>query len=244
MKMRHWLLLLLAFLRPAVDADPDPEPDPDQDADPDPQPELDLDPADPDPEPLVEPKEELEIARREARENKEKAERFEREAAELRTRHAPRPSNDIEAQEDARLKDPATTALEKWQIESNRALRANTNAANAALVQAADVRDQTAFAAIAITDPVAKKYQAKVEKELADMRAKGNNAPREAIYTYLLGKDMREGKFKKKAAATPDPKGKTVDRGRTPGARSDVSGRPGALSNRDKLAKKLEGVQI
>ena len=113
------------------------------------------------------------------------------------------------------------------------------------LAQAQDVRDQTAFNQLAITEPALhKRYAVKVEQELAGARRQGYNPNREAIYNQLIAKDMRVGKFKKKAAGDPAaPKPGAVKRGALPGARSDVTGR-GQLSKRDALAKKLDGVQI
>lgn len=183
---------------------------------------------------------ELETARREARELKESNERYQRELADARQQNRPR-QDDVTAQEDAVLNDPKTEPLAKWQIQANRALRHNTNAAQAALAQSQDLNDRTAFQSIAISDPVAKKYEVRVEKELATMRTKGQSAPREAIYTYLLGKDMREGKFKKAAAK---PGATTVNRGRLPGARSDVRGNGAAKSEHDKRIERLRNQQI
>lgn len=185
-----------------------------------------------------------EVERRSA-DDRARADRIERENVELRARLQP-PKDAGEDEENRKLADPATSALEKWQIQANRELKAGRSTAQAALLQAQDVNDRTAFAGIAMTDPTAKKYETRVEKELTDMRAKGQNAPREAIYTYLLGKDMREGKFKKKAppAAGKGADPSAVNRGKLPGARSDVRSGAGNLSNRDKLAKKLENVQI
>lgn len=248
MNLKIILALLLAFFRPRVDPDPQ-DPAPDLEAD-DPQPELDLDPADPDPEthddPKLAPAEELRAAKDEAKRHREDAERYQRELTEARAASRPQHRGDDEtAREDARLAAADTPELEKWQIRANRELRAGRSTAQAALMQAQDVNDRTAFTSISLGDPVAKKYEARVEKELADMRAKGQNAPREAIYTYLLGKDMREGKFKKKSAApAAGTEKKTVDRGRTPGVRSDVSGRSGAMSEHEKRAKRLENVSI
>lgn len=184
-------------------------------------------------------------AERRAADDRARVDRIERENVELRARLQPR-SDAGEDEENRKLADPNTPPLEKWQIQANRELKAGRSTAQAALLQAQDVNDRTSFAGIALTDPTAKKYETRVEKELADMRAKGQNAPREAIYTYLLGKDMREGKFKKKAAVPAKPGADTsaVNRGRLPGARSDVRSGAGNLSNRDKLAKKLDGVQI
>lgn len=240
-----WLAIAAAFLCPQVVGDPEPEADPKPDADPepeaDPQPELDLDPADPEPEPQEDPKAEAEAARREAKEARERAERAEREAAELRTRHAPRQADDIEAQENARLSAADITPLEKWQIESNRTLRRTHGAANLALAQARDVADQTAFRALAMSDPIAKRYEASVEEELAKARAAGHNPTRESIYTYQLGRDMRAGKFKKKTPAS-DP-AKRAERGKVPGVRSDVPAKSGQ-SEREKRRARLENVQI
>ena len=174
----------------------------------------------------------------------ERAERLEAEANDLRTRHAPKaPATDedrVREDEDRRLAHKDTTALEKWQIEANRALRAGRSAANSALAEAHDVRDRTAFTAVAMSDPIAKKYEARVEQELARMRANGQNAPREAIYTFLLGKDMRDGKFKKKAAAEDAPQRKPQS---TPGARSDVPAK-GGLTEQQKREKRLENVRL
>lgn len=176
---------------------------------------------------------------KEREEYRGRAERAEREAAELRVRHTPKQTSAVEEEENRKLADPTTPELDRWRIESNRTMRANTNATQIALAQAMDLRDQTSFKIVTATDPRAKRYETRVEEELAKARSGGGNPSREAIYTYLLGKDMREGKFQKKTPAAPRPQ-----HGKTPGARSDVSARGGAQSNRDKLAKKLDGVQI
>ena len=252
--MNAFLLRLLAlmalFFRPAVDGDPedpaDPEPE-DPPADPDPQPELDLDPADPEPEPRVEPKEELEAERRARAAERDRADRAERELAEARRQPVRQPQDNEVEQEDRKLADPNTTALEKWQIQANRELRAGRTAAQAALAQAQDVRDQTAFNQLAITEPALhKRYSVKVEQELVNARRAGYNPNREYIYNQLIAKDMREGKFKRKAAAAAgDPAPKAgVQRGKLPGARADVPAKAGSMSNRDRLAKKLDGVNI
>jgi hypothetical protein len=113
-------------------------------------------------------------------------------------------------------------------------------------MRAEDISDQTSFRSICMSDTtgMAKRYETRVEQELVRVRSNGGNAAREAIYTYLLGKDMREGKFKKKAAAQKkDTETPGVNRGRLPGARSDVHGRTG-MSEREKRAKRLENVQI
>lgn len=244
MSYRKLLALLLAFLRPRVDGDAPPADPPAGGDPPSDDPDIDPDAGNDDPpaddEPPA-PNAALETAQREARENKERADRYEREAADLRARSQPRPDT-IEQQEDARLNDPQASDLEKWQIRANRALRVGQSQAQAALAQAADVSDRTSFQSIAMNDPLAKKYETRVEQELAKMRSAGQNAGREAIYTFLLGKDMREGKFKKKAAAQGGGN-EPVNRGKLPGARTDVPGK-GAQSEREKRAARLANVQI
>ncbi len=250
--VRLLLATLFAFLRPAADGDAanvdggddkgvvddkagasDAEEQLDLGLDADAGGDKDADAEEPD------PKAEAAAAREEAKREREGRERAEREAAELRIRHTPRPQDDELARESARLADPATPELERWQIQSNRTLRQNTNAANMALMQANDVNDRTAYQTLALSNPVAKKYEARVEEELANARKAGMNPSRESILRYKLGEDMLKGNFKKKAAPAA---GKTVDRGKLPGARSDV-GKSGQ-SERDKRRARLENLPI
>jgi hypothetical protein len=165
--------------------------------------------------------------------------------AERRMR-APQANEDQQlwSQEEARLRDSEATDLEKWQIRSNRTLRANTQAANRALSSAADTQDRTAFDRLEITNPkVYKLYADKVERQLAEMRGRGESAPRLALLRYMIGNDVMEGKLKsgttKKSTATETPK-PGIDRGRSPGARSDVNGR-GRVSEQDKRRERLRG---
>lgn len=148
-------------------------------------------------------------------------------------------------QEEARLRDPEVPEVEKWQIKSNRTLRANTRAANQALTTAADMRDRSDFDRLAVTNPkVHKLYADKVEKALSDMRSKGQDAPRLALLRFMIGNDVMEGKLKsatkpKMAAAQAS----TVNRGRTPGARSDVAARGKQTESQARRAR-LENVNI
>jgi hypothetical protein len=256
MKIRYLLALLFGFFRPAIDETPpggetlpgEGETPPEDPAEPD----LDLSGgAEPDEHPQDDPDDkpnpELEAERRARAQEKERADRYEREAAELRTRYSAPPSDEdrIREEEERVLKNPETNDLQKWQIQTNRNLRAQRSESQSALMRAQDLSDQTSFRSICMADTtgMAKRYETRVEQELARVRSNGGNAAREAIYTYLLGKDMREGKFKKKAAAPKKDADSGVNRGRLPGARSDVHGRTG-LSEREKRAKRLENLQI
>lgn len=242
------LALLLLFLRPAAEApggDPPPD-DPALDAGDD-DPVLDDDPPEGDPpadDPAARLAAELATEKTERAKDKERAERFEREAADLRVRHAKPPTNSEWDEEEAILKDPKSTEQQRWTVGANRQLRANTHLAQSSMAQAADVNDRTAFSSVCIADSLAKKYEKRVEDELVRIRSQGQNASREAIYTFLLGKDMRDGKYRKKSAATTTADTKTAPRGKTPGVRSDVQGRGASLTEREKRIQRLENVQI
>jgi hypothetical protein len=237
--LRYLSLLILAILRPAVEGE-ELEPELDlQGGEPEPEPQ-----GEPEPEGGGEPEPEPEPKVDRAAIEREVSEKYERELATLRANQRP-PALVADPEferEEAILKNPEATPLEKWQVTANRELRAGRQASTAALAQAYDVSDKTAFAALATTEPALyKKYSPLVEQRLAEMRRSGQNTTRENIYTFLLGKDMREGKFTKKSKNTPA--GTTINRGKLPGARSDVGGKNG-MSDREKRAARLENVQI
>lgn len=144
-------------------------------------------------------------------------------------------------QEEAALRNPETPQDERWRIESNRRMRQSFMLSQQAFMQAQDLNDKTSFQSKFATDPRRAKYADRVEAHIAEMRKNGNNAQREGVYYYLLGKDIAEGKLK--PAAKRKPPAADVPRGRSPGARSDVPAR-GAKSERDKLRSRLENVNI
>ncbi|HDR9236387.1 hypothetical protein [Burkholderia vietnamiensis] len=153
---------------------------------------------------------------------------------------APQTDRDYEAEE-ARLRDPNTTDIERWQIQSNRTLRQSQQAAQAALFQAQDLRDQTLFESKIASDPHRARYRDRVEQAVQDERRAGRNASREAVYYFLLGKDIADGKLKPKAKAkTPAA---DVPRGKTPGVRSTVPPARGQTEHQ-KRAARLADVNI
>lgn len=150
------------------------------------------------------------------------------------------PQQDPEWQrEEERLRATDVTDLERWQIQSNRTLRETRATAAQAVMHAQDTADRANFQSKFSTDPRRSKYADRVEQEIASMRQKGQNAPREAVYYYMLGKDIAEGKLKAKPKAPPAD----LPRGRTPNARTDVSGRSGK-SDHQKRAERLANIQI
>lgn len=250
--MKNLLVFLAAFFALGV-GEPDPEPDPKPDPDPAPDPADDIELELPDPAPDKDDKderpsaEEFSAAQAAEKSERERADRYERELGDLRRQRPQSPEDELQRRENAKLADEKTSELEKWQIQANRELRAGRSAANFALAQAVDVSDKTSFRAIESKKPVLfKKYEARVEEELAKVRANGGNATRESIFAYLVGKDALDDKFTRKAkpAADKTEEKKTVQRGKLPGARSDVSGKGGAMTAKQKLERKLDGVQI
>jgi hypothetical protein len=145
------------------------------------------------------------------------------------------------AREEERLRNPEISEIERWQIQANRTLRATQQQAQQALQQAQDMADRTRFEAKISSDPRRAKYTDRVEEAIRQERAAGRNAEREAVYFYMLGKDIAEGKLKPKAKASTTP---NVKRGRPAGVRSDVQGRGQPSSDRDKLRARLENTNI
>ena len=256
---RYWLLLL-AFLACAVD-DPDQDP-PAADAAPDP--DAGADTGDESLDDLVNSLEDEPAPKKVAAEDpvikeiRARAERAERELAEVRSRPAPVAAP---AQRDAEFDreeqiiadlartgaDEATQQWTKWKITQDRAMRAVTQNSTRALSAAEDIRDQTAFDRLEITNPtVYKRYSQRVETAMADMRAKGQNAPRAAVLRLLIGDDIMNGKIKAgpgKKTPVAEPS-KTVDRGRTPGARSDVTRGAGSLTERQKRYDRIKDIPL
>ncbi|HHX4053954.1 MAG: hypothetical protein ACN6QT_36415 [Burkholderia contaminans] len=153
---------------------------------------------------------------------------------------APITDRDFEAEE-ARLRDPNLDPMERWQIQSNRTLRQSQQAAQAALFQAQDLRDQTLFESKIASDPHRARYRDRVEAAVQEERRAGRNASREAVYYYMLGKDIADGKLKPKAKAKAPAA--DVPRGKTPGVRSTVPPARGQTEHQ-KRAARLADVNI
>jgi hypothetical protein len=239
--MNKLLKKLLASLFPGIDGEQDdPVPDdpaaldPDGDGDDD-LPELDL----PDDPPAIARPRHDDAADRLARLEAE-VERRGRLAAEAE-RNRPAPVDATFQREEERLRSADITELERWQIESNRTLRATQQEARQARMEAADMMDRARFEAKVSTDPRRSKYAERVEEAINEERRNGRNASREAVYYYMLGKDIAEGKLKSKPRASSAP---AVARGRPAGVRSDVQGRGRPTTDQDKRRARLENQNI
>lgn len=240
--MSKLLKKLLGFLFPGIDGEDDvpslddlPASDPDQPDDPDLD-DLDL-PDDPAPASASRRSDSDErLARLEA-----EVERRGRLAEDAR-RAAATPTVDPEYQrEEERLRNPDTTEIERWQIQANRTLRQTQQEARQARMEAADVLDRSRFESKMVSDPRRSKYADRVEEAIQQERSQGRNASREAVYFYMLGKDIAEGKLKTKPKGGSAP---AVPRGKPAGVRSDVQGRGRPSSEKEKLRSRLENMNI
>lgn len=249
--------LLSLYFHPAMDEEEDGEDEQELETEPEPEEvdeadlNLDNDEDEPEPEPEevdgdepAEPKSRansaIRDARRRAQEAEDRIKRLETEADERnRQPIAPVPDK-AHAEEEAKLRDPEVSDLEKWQIQANRQLRENNRQNAMAMAQVQDMSDKSRFDTLASTKPaIHKRYADRVEAELNKMRKTGQNAPREAILRYMIGNDALEGKLSTKKSTDVKKTG-GVDRGRTPGARTDVQAK-GRMTDFERLEKRLEG---
>ncbi len=102
----------------------------------------------------------------------------------------------------------------------------------------ADNNDKAQFLSKVATDPIRAKYVEKVETALAEMRAKGVNAPRDDIYYYMLGKSFAQSKAKggnKTADKVAATKRVSAVQGKSASARSDTQRTARGKSLEDRL---------
>ena len=153
---------------------------------------------------------------------------------------------ELRKQEDDILRNPEASDWQKYAVQSARDARSAAQSSQAALREARDFKDIADFSKLESSQPKTfAAYKDKVEKMLTDMRAKGQDAPRQELYKYLVGQDLVNGKLKTSTAKSSASKTGGVNRGSTPGARSDVSSKDsGKLSESEKRAKRLENVRI
>ena len=230
--MSNLLRLLLIFLCPMADDPEPPEPEAEVEAE-EPADEPDIEAAADEPEAEPDPVAKFKEVETTLRETQEQMRQLQAQA-----RQRPDPTMD---EEERKLRDPNTSELEKWQINSNRALRSSAAQSQQALFQAQDMADKTTYQVKAASNPLYSKYEKRVDEELAKARQSGANPTREFILDILVGRDMRMGNFKSAPAVAG--KGKVISRGKPTGARSDTPSR-GGTSEREKRAARLANIQI
>lgn len=83
--------------------------------------------------------------------------------------------------------------------------------------------DRSAWASKVASDPLAKRYEARVEQRLAEMRSQGQTAPRENIYKFLVGDDIAtKGPKAVLQARTAAQRRTSAASGAAPRSRGDV----------------------
>jgi hypothetical protein len=255
--MLKYLLMMLMFVFPHVgepgEGDPDPEVEDatddsagdDAEEDGDPEPEADPE-SEAEPEavsaapakPMSRAQRDIIRLRKETQELREDAKRA-RELAEQLQRSAPPPVNHQLMEEEQKLRDPATSEWERWQIQANRTLRQTAQATEQANRNAADMADKMDYVQKGSADQRFSRYATRVEQKLAELRRQGSNAPREVLLKLLIGEDALAGKFQAKPAAKS-----SVSRGKIVSARSDTPARGTGSSEHQKRAARLSNTII
>jgi len=122
------------------------------------------------------------------REKDERLGRLERELEDFRRQGSTRQTAEDEARERERvalMSPEERTAHEVGKVKSE--LRGEMQQTRFLL---ADQADKTSFEARAQSDPLRKKYQDRVERELQAMRKNGMNVERNRLFRYLVGEDV------------------------------------------------------
>jgi hypothetical protein len=188
----------------------------------------------------------VQTAKRIAREANEKANRLEREIAELRAQtQRQEPKGESPEQEAARLS--LMTSEERMDYKLDKAQKEHS--AQMALVrfEAADRADKSAFDAKGAYDPRYKRYEAEVEKLLAVERRKGRDFDRETILKFVLGERVMASKkeiAKQKDAGKKNVAAQRAQAGNDRSDRTAPRGRAGTGNSVEDLEKRLEGVYL
>lgn len=118
---------------------------------------------------------------------------------------------------------------EKWRRETE-------NKVNQALFSANDMNDRATYVAKSGKNPLYDKFSAKVEAELQSIRAKGGNATREGVLSFLVGQDALANAGKQTKTAQKASANVAAARGTTPGMKSNVSQQRSTGSAEERLA--------
>ena len=248
LKWLLWGLLPLCAVEPEPGVEPELEPEVEGESEPEPEvePEPEGDP-EPEPEPQA-AKGRANEAVRAARERAQAAERRAQEVeTELQRERSERQARDAAAQRERELADEKDLSYEerlyRHQLRKDKEVDQKLAATEARLV---DQADRTAFEAKAASNPTFAKYASRVEEQLGNLRRAGQNAPRESILTFLVGKDALAPKTKAstekaKAAAAARV---AAARGEPMRARSDAARGGASKSKLDELEARLDGIPL
>lgn len=190
-------------------------------------------------------------AKRTAKADRDRADRLEREIAEIRqAQNAPRQQSPQEIAAEAEreaahvaMLDPAAQ-VQYYVAKAMQPINANLHQTR---MQLQEQTDRAEFRALQTSNPLARKYATDVEKMVSDQKSRGFTVSREIALKQVLGERLFEqsmknaGKAKKAgasriAAATGRP-------GRATGeASSDRGGRRGGDDSIEALERRLKGV--
>lgn len=129
------------------------------------------------------------------RSEKERNDRLERQLEELRTsRNQPQARQESPEEENARMALMAPEERSEYRL--NKALRQVDAITRQSEFRSQEISDKAAFDAKCSIDPVYKRLAPKVEETLKELRAAGQNVPRQVLYYLELGKaaDAARGK--------------------------------------------------
>ena len=219
--------------------EPDDEPDEDADLE-----EVDDQDADEEPAPKRSRGENrVAAATRTANEAKERADRLEREMADLRANLRPQTPQETPEQRQQRLQnmDPLDR-LELQQRETDQ----RTNAMLQRIeFEAKDNSDRLSYDSLCQRQPAAAKLKEEVEKRLADMRKTGMTAPRETVLKYLIGERAlaNGGRASSRAKKGADQQRQRQE-ARPGGGRGDVAAEGRTNSSATARAKRMDSYQL
>lgn len=118
---------------------------------------------------------------------KERNDRLERQLEELRTsRNQPQARQESPEEESARLALMAPEERSDYKL--NKALRAVQAVTQQSEFRAQEVADKAAFDARVSMDPLYEKMASKVEATLKELRAQGQNVPRQVLFELEVGR--------------------------------------------------------
>lgn len=113
--------------------------------------------------------------------------------------------------------------------------------------QLAETSDRNSYETRSATDPIFRRWRAKVEEELARLRSQGQNVSREQLLYYLVGKAAMEKRNSPEARTVRKAARQRVQRETVRPSNSRSDGAPGGgRQDRDRAArdKRLENQSI
>jgi hypothetical protein len=133
---------------------------------------------------------------------------------------------------------------ERSDYRLNKSERNNQRMMQSLHMQLMDSSDKTAFETRATFDPVYRRHAAEVEKRLGELRAQGQNIPRDKLLTYIVGEKAMAARAKGKGDKDRQRGQDRIERERTSTntGRGDVAARRG--KTQPSLKERLKGVEI